>query len=123
MAHTIPNIGEGSIWRPRWFLMTRVYAIAGVIVALVFSYAVFHLQAVNYTALFILTIVFAVTDFLYFVYFELRILPVADDDALMKKRLALFIGTQISLDLLLLTLMLHFSGGATNPFIFYYISF
>jgi signal transduction histidine kinase len=38
----------------------------------------------------------------------------------MRFRLTAFTVVQINVDLVILTLMLHFSGGATNPFILYY---
>ena len=114
------HLPEGAIWRPKWFLVMRVFAVIGVVGALILARSVFHIEKIDYVALWILTFVLFVSNGFYFVYYKWRKLDSLDDSAVLLKRLSRFTKTQITIDLIILTLMLHYSGGATNPFVLYF---
>ena len=70
--------------------------------------------------LWILNLILLATNLAYLGYYRLRLKDTTCDDSTSNRRLSRFIVAQINSDLILLTCMLHFSGGATNPFILYY---
>ena len=111
---------EGFIFRPRWFLITRFIAVAGVAVTLVVSRFGFQIETIHYPALWMLTGVLFLCNILYLLYYHFFCNLNARNARNLKHHLGLFTMLQINGDLAILTLMLHFSGGATNPFIFYY---
>lgn len=113
-------INESSLWRPKWFLVTRFLAVAGVVAVLVLSRFVFSIDTINYRALWFLAGVLFTTNIVYVVYYRSGHLHDVEKQTIILRRHARFTTIQINLDLLILTFMLHFSGGATNPFIFYY---
>lgn len=108
------------IWRPKWFLLTRFLAVGGVVTALVMAQYAFGIDAINYPALWILVGVLLLSNVFYLVYYRTSCLSATCEPDTLRRRLTLFTVVQINLDLLILTAMLHFSGGATNPFIVYY---
>ena len=108
------------IWRPKWFLLTRFLAAGGVIAALVIAQAVFHIETIRYPALWTLFAVLVAVNVAYTVYYRFSCLGNVCENDRIRRRLTIFTIIQITIDLILLTLMLHFSGGATNPFILYY---
>jgi len=111
---------EKSIWRPWWFLVTRCFAVLGVALALIISRNGFAISTINYRALWILVLILLVTNVLYYLYFRIRLQRKTGDDKAVENRLSRFTKIQINIDLIILTFMLHFGGGATNPFILYY---
>ena len=130
MKHTVHDdtilIGRKTLqvpffWRPRWLLSMRFLNILGVVVALVFSRYVFEIMTISYPALIFLCFLLFCSNTAYVMYYKFRLHPNRDNDEYIGKRLILFTKVQINADLILLTLMLHFSGGATNPLVFYYI--
>ncbi|MBN1293495.1 MAG: HAMP domain-containing histidine kinase [Candidatus Latescibacteria bacterium] len=114
------SLQEPFIWRPKWFLAMRFFAVIGVVVALIFAQNVYFIHTFNYTALWILTIMLLVCNLLYVLFYLYGCRNHNKNDFVPAQCLVRFTKIQINVDLLLLTLMLHFSGGATNPFIFYY---
>ena len=110
----------GSIWRPRWFLITRIFAVLGVAATLIITRNVFSITTIHYRALWILDVILLVTNIFYWFYYKSRRLYELGDDAVIVQCLSHFMMMQITNDLIILTLMLHFAGGATNPFILYY---
>ena len=111
---------EPYIWRPRWFITTRFIAVFGVIMALLASRYMFGIVTFNYPALWLLTVILLVTNLLYLVYLHATHLDSKAEGGIVTRQLVLFTTVQINCDLVILTAMIHFSGGATNPFIFYY---
>ena len=110
----------GSIWRPRWFLITRIFAVLGVAATLIITRNVFSITTIHYRALWILDVILLVTNIFYWFYYKSRRQCELGDDAVIVQCLSHFTMMQITNDLIILTLMLHFAGGATNPFILYY---
>ncbi|MCE5252199.1 HAMP domain-containing histidine kinase [bacterium] len=119
-VRVITSPQEPYIWRPKWFLAMRFIAITGVSIALIASRTVFHIKTFDFRALWVLTALLLVCNILYVLYYRYARIEGSGDKQTMSKRLVRFITVQINIDLVLLTLMLHFSGGATNPFVFYY---
>ncbi len=110
----------GFIWRPRWFLMNRFLAVAGVICAAAAAKFGFRIETIGYAAIMYLAILLLVLNIIYCAWNRL-ICRKGIFSGSVQNRLVIFTMTQINADLAILTLMLHFSGGATNPFAFYYI--
>jgi len=113
------KIWQGSIWRPKWFISTRFMAVAGVAGALFVSKQVFGIDEINYSAIWVLCLVLLVTNILYLLYYLSGRLRTETGD-IDEGRAAWFITIQINADLAILTMMIHYGGGATNPFILYY---
>ena len=110
----------GSIWRPKWFLATRFLAVLGVAVALVGSAQLFRVETVHYPALWLLCGALLLTNILYATYYKFARIDSTLEARILEHKVSHFITLQINTDLITLTLMLHFSGGVTNPFILYY---
>lgn len=110
----------GTIWRPKWFLITRFLAVVGVAVTLIVSKTIFHISTIHYTALWKLSVLLFFTNILYVLYYLSGHLRENNGGEILRKRIARFTKVQINIDLIILTLMLHYGGGATNPFILYY---
>ncbi len=109
----------GSIWRPKWFIITRFMAVAGVAGALVFSRFLFHIHEVRYLPIAVLCFILFLTNLIYLAYYRSGRLA-GPSGVIDESRAAFFTTIQINADLFILTLMLHYGGGATNPFILYY---
>lgn len=110
---------QASIFRPAWFLLNRFVAVVGVACAIPAARYVFGIKDIRYDALWLLTALLLASNLAYCAYHVYGSRAVGDDSAA-RGRLIAFIAVQITTDLALLTLMLHFSGGATNPFVLYY---
>lgn len=110
---------ESFVWRPKWFLITRFLAVAGVAAALVFSYLI-GIRTIDYIALIILVALLLLSNLAYTFFYSLMFSRKRFKSEHLRLHLAVFTVVQINTDLVILTLMLHFSGGATNPFVFYY---
>ncbi len=111
----------GFFWRPWWFLITRLIAVIGVTSALIISSAVLHIDTLHYRALWTLTAILFLSNVIYFILLKTVLAKTETEKSLIKHQFSLFTIVQINGDLLILTLMLHFSGGATNPFVFFYL--
>ena len=110
----------GFIFRPRWFLMNRFLAVAGVAGAVLSAEYLFRIETIRYYELWLLTALLLVSNLAYFLVYRLDPLMREHDLSKVRTHLAAFTMVQINVDLVILTLMLHYSGGATNPFVFYY---
>ena len=108
---------DGLIERIYWLIKLRWIAITGVVLTVLFAKQVLNAPLNNLS-------LYGVAAFLtiYNLIFTLHL------KRLGKKRPARLIlianriaNVQISLDLLSLTILIHFSGGIENPFIFYFI--
>ena len=111
------------IWSPKWILSMRFLFLAflGAVLAILNSGQLINIANLNYTALWIITLLLFISNVAYVLYYRFASLSLNGDKNTIAKRLVAFIRVQINIDLLLLTLILHFSGGATNPFVFFYI--
>ncbi len=118
---TLPRVPV--IWKPKWILSMRFLflALLGAALALINSGLFISIDTLNYSALWIITLLLFLSNVAYVLYYKFAILSLDGDKNIIAKRLVAFIRIQINIDLLLLTLILHFSGGATNPFVFFYI--
>ncbi|MHB9027903.1 MAG: sensor histidine kinase [Candidatus Latescibacterota bacterium] len=110
----------GFIWRPRWFLINRFLAAAGVFAALAVAKYVFHIETIRYSAILYLAGLLLTVNIAYCAWYRSNSPNGKHSHGLNRNRLILFTMAQVNVDLIILTLMLHFSGGATNPFSFYY---
>ena len=111
---------EGFIWRPKWFLITRFFAVIGVAIALLVSDNLFHIETIHYPALWTLTAILFISNLFYLIIYKKSCFNDSSNETNLVNRLTFFTLIQINADLIILTLMLHFGGGATNPFVFYY---
>lgn len=109
-----------ALGRPGWFIAVRFIAAAGVAAALVVSRYVFHLTRINYPWLWTLVLVLLVVNLAYYALTRWGALPTAPGSPEGERRFSAFITVQYIIDLILLTLLLHFSGGMVNPFFLYY---
>ncbi len=120
---TQPHYSEreiGAIWRPKWFLLTRFIAAFGVAIVLVAAEFFLRLNTINYRALWILFTGLVLSNGVFISCYRFRGIWKTHDTTVLTKAVTRFIRMQVNSDLVILTLMLHFSGGATNPFVFYY---
>jgi len=105
------------IMRLRVFVTMRWLAIAGVVVATLVATQVFD---INFPSL----PVYIICPFiaLYNLVFYLQLRRLGRDKSVLVIQRARFYGNiHIFLDLLTLTMLLHFTGGIENPFIFFYV--
>ncbi len=107
------------IFRPGWFLLNRFVAVAGVACAIPAARFIFGIEGIRYDALWMLAGLLLASNLAYGA-FHLFGPPVGGADSAARTRLVVFIAVQITVDIAILTLMLHYSGGATNPFVLYY---
>lgn len=105
--------------RPKWFIITRFIAVIGVVLTLIFSKYVFSITTVNYNALWFLSAILLLINITYLFYYKYGDISETGNN-FNNLKMSIFIIVQINIDLIILTLMLHFSGGASNPFVFYY---
>lgn len=115
-----PCVRETTIWRPKWFLLTRFFAVIGVTLTLILSQFLFHVETLQYADLWKLDLILLLSNLAYLAYYRIYIKNSLCDDQTADHSLSRFIVVQINADLIILTFMLHFSGGATNPFTLYY---
>jgi signal transduction histidine kinase len=104
--------------RIKWLINLRWIAVIGVFIAITSTKYVLRIE------LPLSQLYFGnMTLFLYnilFLFYNRRLESYEDNDKWFKKA-TLFANLQISLDLIMLTFLIHFSGGVENPFIFYFI--
>jgi len=120
LTRGITSPQEPFIWRPRWFLNTRYISVLVVAAAIASAEKLFLIDTFNYPALWLLTGILLFSNIIYVLVYRSGYLDRGSDNSSGTKRLVGFTKVQINNDLLILSLMIHFSGGATNPFIFYY---
>lgn len=114
------NIDTGSEINGKllWFIKLRWIAIIGVIITVFVSFKFFGLSLHVKEIIFICFLI-AFYNLLFFIL--LKIIYKFYSNLNLKKFNNIIANLQISLDILSLTILLHFSGGIENPFIFYYI--
>ena len=107
-------------WRPKWFILTRFFAIIGVVAALLSAKFIFDIKTIKYESLWIQVLILFILNVGYFLYYNAIGKSKKNIPNFLNKKIIVLTVTQINADLIILTLMLHFSGGVTNPFVFYY---
>lgn len=106
------------IGRIRWFISLRWLVAFGLILATIFTH---HIMKINYPIipLYLLTLVIFFYNFIFLFYVRRIERKTASENII--KRTNRFANIQISTDLIVLTLIIHFTGGIENPAIFYFI--
>lgn len=100
-----------------WLIRLRWLAAAAVTFTSWFSGSVLHVP-LHYGALYAVAAALAAYNFVFLLYMNRLVKSPRTDFPIIANRLA---NAQISLDLLSLAVLLHFSGGIENPFISYFI--
>lgn len=100
-----------------WFIKLRWLAIIGIVLSLFVAKHFFRIS-LSIFPLFTVAVFLATYNYLFFVF--LRRLA-GKDPAIYYNTLNKAANAQISLDLLSLVMLIHYSGGIENPFIFYFI--
>ena len=103
--------------RARWLIQIRWIAIAGIVFATLISCRLLHIR-INEPALYAVAAVLAAYNTSFLVL--LRPIAKANTDR-MYQIVHRIVSAQISLDLVMLTILLHFSGGIENPFVVYFV--
>ena len=102
----------------KWFITLRWIAVIGLFIAITATKYIFKIELpLFYLYLGNLGLLFY--NILFFFYFQRHKSQKNNNDWF--KKTNCFANLQISLDLILLTYLIHFSGGAENPFIFYFV--
>ena len=124
-GETIPDSSdyamEETLWRPRWFILMRFAAVLAVAVALLFARHFFQISRIDYTWLWALDGILLLSNLAYLYYLRSGRLDTTVEIWDVAPNYERFFVFQIAADLIILTLMLHFSGGAANPFFLFYI--
>ena len=105
------------IERIYWLIKLRWVAITGVVLTVLFAKQVFNVP-LNSISLSSIATFLAIYNLVFILYLKRLEKNKPDQLILIANRIA---NVQISLDLLSLTMLIHFSGGIENPFIFYFI--
>ncbi|MDI6732895.1 MAG: HAMP domain-containing sensor histidine kinase [Planctomycetota bacterium] len=114
-----PAIGEAElIARINWLIRLRWIAVVGVLFIIWLTHNVLDLN-LPILSLTLIAIFLALYNFCF--WFYARYFMFKKTSAVLVKIAGRMVDFQIFLDLLSLTLLLHFSGGVENPFIFYFI--
>lgn len=103
--------------RARWLIRLRWIAILGVILATAVAHDWLHIS-VQVTALYCVAAVLTIYNSVFFVLLKRAVKP---DGKRMYRSVHKIVSTQISLDLILLTVLIHYSGGIENPFMIYFV--
>lgn len=101
-----------------WFINIRWIAIAGVIIAINFA-KLFQNLPLNYTFLYLVSGVLTIFNILYLAFYNYILNR--KSTLFNKKIIDRFANFQVFIDLFILTLLLHGSGGLHSPFTYYYV--
>jgi signal transduction histidine kinase len=114
----VPAFHDELVERIGWLIRIRWLAAIGVTVTILVADRLFNLLIDTQILL-----LFSAFIFFYNLLFRLffRSLRNNEEDPLKHVRAERFANLQISIDLIVLTALIYFSGGAENPFIFYFI--
>lgn len=105
------------LMRRRIFIRLKWFAIGGVIVATLIASEVFH---IGFPALPVYLICVALALYNFFLIYQARHLQ-KEKSGLVIQKARTFGYINIYFDLIALTILLHFTGGIENPFIFYFV--
>jgi signal transduction histidine kinase len=108
---------DRSILQARWLIQARWFIAFGSLVAIYIT-SLFQVFTLEYIKLGTTSIVLLVLNTLYYIYIE----RLKNESSEHKESKALKnIHWQIAIDFLILTIMIHFSGGIENPAILFYV--
>ncbi len=110
-----------TLWRPRWFILMRFAAVLAIAAALLLSRFLFHVTRINYTWLWALDGVLLLSNVAYPFLLRSGRLDRTAEIWDVNRGFGRFFAIQIATDIVILTLMLHFSGGASNPFFLFLV--
>ncbi len=114
----LPSAAQVLISRVTWFVQLRWLAVAGVFATILVARHALGLPVPGGPLYVLACLLFASnTCFHYWA----RRLDRIEDDALRLRKARVFANVQIGSDLVLLTLLLHFSGGVENPFSLFFV--
>ncbi|MDO8602937.1 MAG: HAMP domain-containing sensor histidine kinase [Candidatus Omnitrophota bacterium] len=108
---------NGLIERVYWLIRLRWLALAGVISAILSTKLIAGIQ-LPFRALYFIVLALAIYNLLFYLYLKLARKRLFSDSGVIVTRVT---NIQISMDLVFLAGLIHFSGGIENPFIFYFI--
>lgn len=112
-----PDSSAGLIERTYWLIRLRWIAVIGVVLTVLFIEKIINMP-LDYLSLYSVATFLGLYNLVFLLYLkQIRKKEIAEV-TIIANRIA---NTQISLDLLSLTTLIHFSGGIENPFIFYFI--
>ena len=103
--------------RAYWLIRIRWIAIIGVILATFVANRILHIP-VNQIALYCVAAVLTVYNSMFLILLNRAVKPNGERVFSAVHRI---VSVQISLDLILLTVLVHFSGGVENPFMIYFV--
>jgi len=112
-----PVIQEGLIERIYWLIRLRWIAVIGIVCAVLFTEKIINIP-LAYLPLYSIATFLGLYNLVFLLYLKQIGKKDTTNLPIIANRIA---NTQISLDLLSLTTLIHFSGGIENPFIFYFI--
>lgn len=111
-------VEEELIDRINWFVRLRWIAVSAVVLTITIAENFLKVQLAS-TYLYLISAIILVYNLIFFLY--QKKLAVEKNFSLLLKKANRIANLQISLDLICLTLLLHFSGGVENPFYFYFL--
>lgn len=115
MAHLNPHLG--LIERLYWLIRLRWIAVAGVVLTVFFTDRLLNIP-VPVLPLYAIAASLGIYNSLFLIYLDRKGKKALAGHPVLLSSVA---NVQISLDLLSLLVLIHFSGGIENPFIFYFI--
>ncbi|MFC1913503.1 hypothetical protein ACFLX7_04880 [Chloroflexota bacterium] len=105
------------LMRLRVFITMRWLAISGVIIATLLASTIFH---IDFPTLPVYIICAFMASYNLFSFYQVRRLK-AEKTGLVVRKVRTYSRIHIFVDLMMHTVLLHFTGGIENPFIFYYV--
>ncbi|MFA6922712.1 MAG: HAMP domain-containing sensor histidine kinase [Bacteroidales bacterium] len=108
--------------KPKYFNYTELFIKVrwvAVLLLIVSAFIVKNILKINIqeVQIYFLSLILIILNFLFFFYKK----SIIEENGKFIKKIKQLIHFQVSSDLIILTLILHFSGGVENPFIIYYI--
>ena len=103
--------------RAHWLIRVRWIAIAGVVAATFISYRLMHIPVQEH-ALYAVAAVLAAYNTVFLILLKRS---ARHNEETVVAKVHRIVSVQISLDLVMLTVLLHFSGGIENPFMVYFV--
>lgn len=121
IADTSETTRENALWQPQWLIAARFAAVACVALALLTARYAFHVTRINYSWLWSLDGILLVYNLISYYYYRSGRLEYSMESSGIERKHAAFLTIQVNSDLIIFTLMIHFSGGVTNPFFVWYL--
>ncbi len=109
---------KGNIERIDWLIFLRWFAAAGVLCVILFTHFLIN-GGLNLAPLIIGNIFLVIYNLVFYLTKKNIIGDIPAQK--LQKRISIFTNLQISLDLFMLSYLIYFSGGITNPFTFFFI--